>query len=1087
MVQRYLRTTFCLFLLFLPFLSKAQVSPFQDYVKCKGGFLKGKRDTLYPAKFDQIKEISFHSKKAWIVSEKSIYGCIGADGSWILPLKYQKVEFQDLWDAFLVGENGKVGVISTSKTTIIPLEYDEIYSEIYDKMYYGWIFARKGKLIAAFNGQGKLMIPANYEKIERISVNDYPHTMTFFRVKTENAFGLVSEEGKEIIPVKYKEIALFQNADVGGENVFFMIKNDQDQSAIVDQTGHQYLPFEKMELRPVYTVETVVRNRSIDYVHGMDSTGREQLWNLQSGKKSDLYDHISIIGKYCVANQKGSFLILDTNFNLLFRYSNLNDVLETFDMRTDLSSENKYDDVRYSEWKEFVSELDGRYDRTSDLPILKIHRTVELSHKQAKKKGYTTEEFYGILNLETGKSSSVIYQDLLRVGSWKGVYYWGVRKEKGQGEDQFTADVYDSTGVFLRSTQFNESEYQQITDFLEDETYVLRPFVPLGQRDAEGRMKYSGYLMNGNRVADYIFVQRPFLATTTSDSTGVLGFHSTNDGSRYTDFDNKPLLSNRTFHHDWDWNFLHDGPNAHKYSFNVLKLDIEGSFTGDDLKIIVDDKLQILLDSCTHVNYHRFTEHPKLDPSKAYLIAQKHGFYYVQYNGTFVPLDSTFFNNPTNANLVINKLRVDNNGKILDLNKPQASSFEFKNLKYTTYDGTLTITDLKGKVIQEVKNVINVGRMSSVIYVVNTNNKIGLIDPETGQWFFIPQYDEVHEVNSASSDLFYARLLSRSDKWMIVKQDGTPITEPIFDNAQWLNRNSWTVIRSFDKYGTIGPDFKFICQPKYKNKIEVGDEEVFVGENVYAMIDQTTGKVFEFNRKLVNRDYSKGHLFYFNDSIQFLNLAGVEIIPPTPVSTVVKTINLSKVFYGNSVIKNWDHSFVDVGISYCADQDTALWMYNNQLLMDEAKKWVLNWDQFSYGKLQTQKQAIKCTIEPLIVIKQMYSEQVTGRCYQQPEISSTSTQTYSYRNYRIDKDKMTPLKLSDLFLPESKYVDRIDAYLLKKIQNEQYFGPNCLDLDRIIAEFKKNFYLSYTGIRFVFYAENIQIEMPFTELTEVMK
>lgn len=1078
MIQRYLRTLSLFLLLFVPFSSQAQVTPFQDYVKCKSGFLRNKRDTLFPAKFDQIREISynngtFSSTKAWIVSEKNVYGCLGSNGNWILPLKYEKVSFDVLWSSFLVKENGKLGVLSKTGSVIIPIEYDDIYSETYNNAYYGWVFGRKGNHIGAFNARMEPVIPVKYKTIKRINIEYYWKTANFFQVESDNGFGLYTEDGKEVIPAAYAAIKLFNDPLSKDNKTLFLVTNKNDEQTITGESGELLFPFTRLELYPAYEPKNILQYSGLDYICAMDTNNREQLWNLVSGKRSDFYDHITLVGNKCVASNGKQFIVLDSNFNQLYTYFNPVDVLETFDLRSDLSDRNHYKLLSEKEWIEIADEL-AKYDRKDDLPILKVHRRTRLSKGKQKKTGNEFEELYGIFNLENGETSPVIYHKILRVGCYKGIYYWGIRKEKGQPKDALIADVYDSSGVFLRTARFSDEEYNQVRNFIENERYVLHEFIPV-----EKDWKYSGFLMNGVRIADYIFEEVPQFKAMTSDSTGVLAFEATGgsyDRFRLVDFNNKPLLENRSFSYDGNWNVLHDGADANKHNFDVWKID-------DDLEIIVDDKCNILLDSCTYTGYVRFNGNVKLDTTKAYLVGHKNEIYYVRAGKTFVPLDAAYFVNPAEVNYISDYVKVDREGRLIYETKPK--TFAFGNLVCVQKGTMLTISDKKGKLIEELDNVEAVGRMYDVIFIGTTEQKMGLIDPATGKWFFRPKYNNLNYVLSDRTDVFYAKELSRSDKWMIVKSDGTPITEPVFDFSQGLLPNTWNVVRSFDKYGIIGPDYKFICPPLYDNDLEIEEKRVLFGSSKYALIDKATGKAFEFKHNLVNRSYRNGHLFYFNDSIQFLSFSGEEIIPPTPVSKALSTINLSKVLYLDPGVK-MENSRVVGGVTYCADKDSALWMHCNRNLLDEAKRWALDWKQFSWNELQNQKSKITCRTEPIQVTNGIYSEELLGSCYEQPRIKSAK-QTYSYKNYSFENGNMRLLQLSDLFLPQSNYLQLIDSRLEKAIQQEQFFGPNCLDLPAIIEEFKRNFYIDGNSIVFVYYPENIHIRIPLKELSEVIK
>lgn len=166
----------------------------------------------------------------WTVSKDNKFGILNGDGSVLIPIEYDKIDYTVLENSFIpVMLNKKYGYIDKSNKLIIPYEYDkalpfiEGFAIVKKDGIYGYITEKNDKIaffgkepfwngeryfndgLAAFkingkcgfiNKKGKVVIEAIYDDVENFQNG-------IVKVTLNELNGYINTKGKIVIPIRY--------------------------------------------------------------------------------------------------------------------------------------------------------------------------------------------------------------------------------------------------------------------------------------------------------------------------------------------------------------------------------------------------------------------------------------------------------------------------------------------------------------------------------------------------------------------------------------------------------------------------------------------------------------------------------------------------------------------------------------------------------------------------------------------------------------------------------------------------------------------------------------------------------------------
>lgn len=188
-----------------PWLSKESPLPIQR--KGKYGYLNYLGKEIVPCEYDYAE--NFKEQMA-IVGNDQLYGVINLKNELLVPINYDTIVRSAFDENFVVAKRKKKeetlqwGVFTPKGESLLPMVYDTIWWEYENKTY---VLGRQGQF-GLVDKRGKELLPIQYEEL---SVWD--HRMIYVRQNGKQ--GLLDKRGRELIPCQYDQI---QNMHGGNEN-----------------------------------------------------------------------------------------------------------------------------------------------------------------------------------------------------------------------------------------------------------------------------------------------------------------------------------------------------------------------------------------------------------------------------------------------------------------------------------------------------------------------------------------------------------------------------------------------------------------------------------------------------------------------------------------------------------------------------------------------------------------------------------------------------------------------------------------------------------------------------------------------------
>lgn len=218
-------------------------------------------------------------------------------------------------------QNGKYGLIDYNGEIILPLEYDDIFSQKFFDYYIvkgsekSGMFDKNGTQIISFSYQN--ITPAFYEKNER------------FIVQQNGLFGVIDLNENIIIPIEFEEIS---NWVEYGPKEHFITKNGK--KGLISRNGEIVIPPEYDEITVDNSILIKVEKNGLfgtinwknEIVHPMDYEQILWEWPYLTNKELDTVylkkngEYLSTDTKGKVLEQKVSKKIIDDKFGYLLNF-----------------------------------------------------------------------------------------------------------------------------------------------------------------------------------------------------------------------------------------------------------------------------------------------------------------------------------------------------------------------------------------------------------------------------------------------------------------------------------------------------------------------------------------------------------------------------------------------------------------------------------------------------------------------------------------------------------------------------------------------------------------------------------------------
>jgi hypothetical protein len=135
----------------------------------------------------------------YLEPRKTVWGFIDAEkDSMMFPAEYEYLEYRAIpaqkTAVYMARKGGKYGMLSESRVTVVPFEYDELNYNLKTN----YLYVKKDSLFGILERDGKPFIPIAYD--------DIMSDGTYYKVRKGKKVGLLNLAGKEIVPVCFDAI-----------------------------------------------------------------------------------------------------------------------------------------------------------------------------------------------------------------------------------------------------------------------------------------------------------------------------------------------------------------------------------------------------------------------------------------------------------------------------------------------------------------------------------------------------------------------------------------------------------------------------------------------------------------------------------------------------------------------------------------------------------------------------------------------------------------------------------------------------------------------------------------------------------------
>lgn len=235
-------------------------------------------DTIYSTHFD-----------CFVVSKAGQKGLYDAEGKCLLPIIFSNISF-DNSRYWLVNKDGKQGLYSYMGKEILPPRYDSIEVTSNYRTNAGNYFIVKKGLYGLCNNEGKFIVDPQYTAIEyrylryfKLTKGDSCHylfnykdiikditlddampitiqrneqNLFYFNYKQGKAWGLLRENGQQIIAVQYDK-PLEKVGYIHSDSTAYFITCKDNLFGLIDINNKIVLPFQYKNIQPTYLYNTI--------------------------------------------------------------------------------------------------------------------------------------------------------------------------------------------------------------------------------------------------------------------------------------------------------------------------------------------------------------------------------------------------------------------------------------------------------------------------------------------------------------------------------------------------------------------------------------------------------------------------------------------------------------------------------------------------------------------------------------------------------------------------------------------------------------------------------------------------------------
>lgn len=239
-------------------------------------------NNIQPLRLKNISSDLMYEKTILKYEQDGKYGIIDFNGKQVTKAIYEEIDTLQFKEGeLLVKENGKYGVINIKGATLVEANYDKIETDrFYDEENgykdSGYIVSNttaEGYRYGYVNIEGKQILETKYNDLYRIVDKK---GKDIYLICAENGKYGVIKNGKKIIENEYQSLTYMQSNDT-------LIALKGKKYGVVSIEGKEIVPFEYQQI-----------DISGEYIHATDTDGHIKIFDAD-GKETDINENVSII------------------------------------------------------------------------------------------------------------------------------------------------------------------------------------------------------------------------------------------------------------------------------------------------------------------------------------------------------------------------------------------------------------------------------------------------------------------------------------------------------------------------------------------------------------------------------------------------------------------------------------------------------------------------------------------------------------------------------------------------------------------------------------------------------------------------
>jgi len=192
------------------------------------GIVKIDETIIIEPKYDEIYTIE--NQDFFVVLKDEKFGLINNDGQEIVPLMYDEIGSNINETLIPVKQKGKWGFINTQNKIIIPFEYNDV-----NPFFENIAFVQKENSFGAIDKTNKIKVPFDLENSKFLFYSD-----NLCVIKEKGKYGYINKDSKIVIPAIYDYAYPFVNGIAYVEL--------GDKSGFIDKKGKEIIPIKYKQL-----------------------------------------------------------------------------------------------------------------------------------------------------------------------------------------------------------------------------------------------------------------------------------------------------------------------------------------------------------------------------------------------------------------------------------------------------------------------------------------------------------------------------------------------------------------------------------------------------------------------------------------------------------------------------------------------------------------------------------------------------------------------------------------------------------------------------------------------------------------------